>query len=187
MGASKAPVSQATQHPHNVQPWGNYLFAQGKDTRNAGERATQASQGKTISFSMLASKSANLFALIRLQWSCKTLSCFCIALGTKYFVLRVCSGLGRLRTLDDELLMQVLALLPAETLGRLACVNRALYCFSNHEDLWRALTLEASLSNLPGLSHTDMHCRLLRPFGFWCMFWSSAQAKVAILLLVLAC
>ncbi|DBA74433.1 hypothetical protein WJX77_011321 [Trebouxia sp. C0004] len=87
MGSPKAPVSQATQHPHNVQPWGNYLFAQGKDTRNA--------------------------------------------------------GLGRLRALDDEFLMQVLALLPAETLGRLACVNRAFYCFSNHEDLWRALTLEA--------------------------------------------
>jgi len=37
MGASKAPAPHATQHPHNVQPWGNYLFAQGKDTRNAGE------------------------------------------------------------------------------------------------------------------------------------------------------
>ena len=37
MGASKDPAPNATQHPHNVQPWGNYLFAQGKDTRNAGE------------------------------------------------------------------------------------------------------------------------------------------------------
>ncbi len=54
--------------------------------------------------------------------------------------------------------MQVLALLPAETLGRLACVNRAFYCFGNHEDLWRALTLEVSLRNLPGISNTDMHC-----------------------------
>ena len=36
MGALKAPVLQASQHPNNVQPWGNYLFAQGKDVRNAG-------------------------------------------------------------------------------------------------------------------------------------------------------
>lgn len=40
--------------------------------------------------------------------------------------------------------MQVLSLLPAQALGRLACINKALYCFANHEDLWRALTLEAS-------------------------------------------
>lgn len=53
-------------------------------------------------------------------------------------------GLGRLRVLDDELLVQVLGLLPAEALARLACVNRALYCFANHEDIWRALTLEVS-------------------------------------------
>ena len=61
------------------------------------------------------------------------------------------TGLGKLRNLDDELLMQVLSLLPADSLGRLACVNRALYCFSNHDDLWRALTLEASQIN------TDVH------------------------------
>ena len=54
------------------------------------------------------------------------------------------AGLGRLRVFNDELLMQVLSLLPAEALARLACVNRALYCFANHEDLWRALTLEVS-------------------------------------------
>ena len=52
-------------------------------------------------------------------------------------------GLGRLRTLDDDLLLQILGMLPAGSLGRLACVNRALYCFSNHDELWRALTLEA--------------------------------------------
>lgn len=61
------------------------------------------------------------------------------------------TGLGKLRNLDDELLMQVLSLLPADSLGRLACVNCALYCFSNHDDLWRALTLEASQIN------TDVH------------------------------
>lgn len=56
--------------------------------------------------------------------------------------------------------MQVLARLPAEPLGRLACVSRAFYCFSNHEELWRALTLEASLSGLPGFSNTGMPRRL---------------------------
>lgn len=25
------------QHPNGVQPWGNYLFAQGRDTRNQGK------------------------------------------------------------------------------------------------------------------------------------------------------
>ena len=54
------------------------------------------------------------------------------------------AGLGRLRELDDELVMQVLSLLPAQALGKVACVNKALYCFANHEDLWRALVLEAS-------------------------------------------
>lgn len=43
--------------------------------------------------------------------------------------------------------MQILSLLPAEALSRLACVNQALYCFANHEDLWRALTLEANSSH----------------------------------------
>ena len=86
--------------------------------------------------------------------------------------------------------MQVLALLPAETLGRLACVNHAFYCFSNHEDLWRALTLEVSLPNLPGIRNTDMHCRLASCRGHLvsrCIFGSSTQARVVVLLLVLAC
>ena len=54
--------------------------------------------------------------------------------------------------------MQVLSLLPAQTLGRLACVNKALYCFANHEDLWRALTLEASshfFTSLLQITHLD--------------------------------
>ena len=59
-----------------------------------------------------------------------------------------CIGLGRLRLLDDELLMQIFSLLSAEALGKLACVNQAFYCFANHEDLWRALTLEASMQIL---------------------------------------
>ena len=74
-------------------------------------------------------------------------------------------GLGKLRNLDDELLMQVLSLLPADSLGQLACVNRALYCFSNHDDLWRALTLEASQIN------SDLHHML-------CIFQPGFDNKV---------
>lgn len=44
--------------------------------------------------------------------------------------------------LKDELLLQVLQLLEARDLGRLAGASKALYCFANHEELWRALVLE---------------------------------------------
>jgi len=53
-------------------------------------------------------------------------------------------GLGRLAVLDDGLLLQVLELLPHGTLGCLAVASRALYCFANHEDLWKALVIEGS-------------------------------------------
>lgn len=36
MGAGRAAVQTNCQHPLGVQPWGNYLFAQSKDTRNEG-------------------------------------------------------------------------------------------------------------------------------------------------------
>lgn len=44
--------------------------------------------------------------------------------------------------LDDGLLLQVLELLPPDALGRLAVASRVLYCFANHEDLWKALVIE---------------------------------------------
>ncbi|KAK9853877.1 hypothetical protein WJX84_010776 [Apatococcus fuscideae] len=51
-------------------------------------------------------------------------------------------GLGSLGKLEDSLLLVVLGNLPAESLGRLATVSRSLYCFANHEDLWRHMTLQ---------------------------------------------
>lgn len=54
------------------------------------------------------------------------------------------AGLGRLAVLDDGLLLQILELLPHRTLGCLAVASRALYCFANHEDLWKALVIEVN-------------------------------------------
>lgn len=72
----------------------------------------------------------------------------------------VSAGLGKLKALPDELLIQVLSLLSAESLGRLTCVNRALYCFSSHEELWRALTLEVSQSLLSFCARRQAeHCK----------------------------
>lgn len=36
MGGKKASVEEGLQHPQGVQPWGNYLFLPGRDTRNEG-------------------------------------------------------------------------------------------------------------------------------------------------------
>lgn len=51
-------------------------------------------------------------------------------------------GLGRFALLSDELVLRVLEVLSARDLIRLSCTSKALYCFSNHEDLWKALVIE---------------------------------------------
>ncbi|MQL96224.1 hypothetical protein Taro_028899 [Colocasia esculenta] len=51
-------------------------------------------------------------------------------------------GLGTLRVLSDELVLDVLSLLGGEDLGRLAAVSKSLHVFSTHEPLWRGLVLE---------------------------------------------
>ncbi|XP_072991129.1 arginine-specific demethylase JMJ22 [Typha latifolia] len=51
-------------------------------------------------------------------------------------------GLGTLRVLSDELLLDVLALLRARDLGVLSLVSKSLYVFSSHEPLWRNLVLD---------------------------------------------
>ncbi|KAJ0981728.1 hypothetical protein J5N97_009983 [Dioscorea zingiberensis] len=50
-------------------------------------------------------------------------------------------GLGSLRFLPDDLLLDILALLPAGDLSRLAAVSKSLYVFSTHDPLWRNLVL----------------------------------------------
>ena len=51
-------------------------------------------------------------------------------------------SLGRFAVLTDELVLQVLDKLSAIELAQLNAVSKALYCFSNHEDLWKALVIE---------------------------------------------
>ncbi|KAI8818137.1 uncharacterized protein EV422DRAFT_190700 [Fimicolochytrium jonesii] len=50
-------------------------------------------------------------------------------------------GLGYLAYLPDELLLDLLGQLEAADLSRLARCSQALYVFTYHDDLWRALTI----------------------------------------------
>jgi hypothetical protein len=50
-------------------------------------------------------------------------------------------GLGTLMLFTDETILEILGLLDAKDLGRLAAASRALYIFSNQDSLWRALVL----------------------------------------------
>lgn len=51
-------------------------------------------------------------------------------------------GLGTLMLFTDETILEILGLLDAKSLGRLAMASRALYVFSNQDSLWRALVLD---------------------------------------------
>ncbi|KAI3932821.1 hypothetical protein MKX01_031803 [Papaver californicum] len=52
------------------------------------------------------------------------------------------SGLGKLYTLTDELVLDVLGFLDGTHLGVLATVSKSFYIFCNHEPLWRNLVLD---------------------------------------------
>ena len=62
----------------------------------------------------------------------------------------LCTGLGAMQVLSDELLLGILAHVDAQALARLALASRSLYCFCNHEDVWRALVLQVSIHHAPG-------------------------------------
>ncbi|KAJ9523551.1 hypothetical protein QJQ45_007246 [Haematococcus lacustris] len=51
-------------------------------------------------------------------------------------------GLGALQVLSDALILELLGLLDAVSLCQLSQCSRALYCFCDAEDLWKALVLE---------------------------------------------
>jgi hypothetical protein len=51
-------------------------------------------------------------------------------------------GLGALRPLPDDLLLDVLGLLPARDLAALSAASKALYVVASHDPLWRALVLD---------------------------------------------
>lgn len=53
-----------------------------------------------------------------------------------------CPGLGALSVLDDTLVLAVLGLLPGRDLAAAAAASKSLYCFANHEPLWKALAVE---------------------------------------------
>lgn len=52
------------------------------------------------------------------------------------------SGLGKLACFSDEQILAVLSCLGARDLIRLSSVSKALYCFANHEELWKSLVIE---------------------------------------------
>ncbi|GFH22083.1 JmjC domain-containing protein, partial [Haematococcus lacustris] len=52
------------------------------------------------------------------------------------------AGLGALQVLSDALILELLGLLDAVSLCQLSQCSRALYCFCDAEDLWKALVLE---------------------------------------------
>lgn len=49
--------------------------------------------------------------------------------------------------LDDGLLLSLLGLLPGRNLARAAAASKSLYCFANHEPLWKALAVEVGGSS----------------------------------------
>ncbi|KIY99244.1 F-box protein [Monoraphidium neglectum] len=51
-------------------------------------------------------------------------------------------GLGHMGALPDEVLLQLLYLLPASDLQRLGMASRALYAYCHFDELWKALLLE---------------------------------------------
>mmetsp|Transcript_13991 Transcript_13991/g.33924 ORF Transcript_13991/g.33924 Transcript_13991/m.33924 type:complete len:471 (-) Transcript_13991:112-1524(-) len=58
-------------------------------------------------------------------------------------------GTGLLRVLSDESLLAVFGLLDAKSTASCSCCSRALYCFSNDEDVWRERTLGDFGSSYP--------------------------------------
>lgn len=71
----------------------------------------------------------------------------------------MCTGLGALAVLSDELLSGILGLLPAKSLACSSLASKSLYCFCNHEDLWRVLVLE--VISLTQLGHHPSELLLL--------------------------
>uniref|UniRef100_A0ACD5WUJ9 Uncharacterized protein n=1 Tax=Avena sativa TaxID=4498 RepID=A0ACD5WUJ9_AVESA len=51
------------------------------------------------------------------------------------------SGLGALRPLPDDLILDILGLLPARDLAALSVASKAFYVISSHDTLWRAIVL----------------------------------------------
>jgi len=53
------------------------------------------------------------------------------------------AGMGALHVLSDEIMLELLGLLPASALVTLSRSSKSLYAFATHEEIWKALVLEA--------------------------------------------
>lgn len=53
-------------------------------------------------------------------------------------------GLGAMRVLTDDMVLEVLSSLTSTDLSATAKVSRAMYCYSHHSDIWRDLVLRRS-------------------------------------------
>ena len=127
---------EAYEHPQGVQPWGNFLLSGRQHIRSRG-----------TPFKM------QLYNARAPSTPCSG----CIELCYFFCCLTVCTpfpGLGILKDLDDQLVLHILQLLNARTLAICSAASKALYCFSMHDELWRALTLQASRPLLSQATHS---------------------------------
>lgn len=60
--------------------------------------------------------------------------------------------MGALARLDDQVILRILSKLTASSLVHTSAACRALYCFANYEELWRALVLEVHFET------EEIHC-----------------------------
>jgi len=51
-------------------------------------------------------------------------------------------GLGDLSVFRDEIILNILGCLPAISLKQASFASKAIYCFANHDELWKALVLK---------------------------------------------
>lgn len=61
--------------------------------------------------------------------------------------------------INDALLLELLGcgVLRAVDLGRLALTSKALYCFTNLEELWKGMVIEVRLITICRMTYTTVH------------------------------
>ena len=114
------------QHPNGVQPLGNCLLHGGHNTRHSGASRHHVQAPNLVSL---------LPVYLRFCWG-RAGQPISLTSG-------LAAGLGGLARLSDELLLGVLARVGARGLVACAGASKALHCFATHEELWRAMTLQA--------------------------------------------
>lgn len=70
------------------------------------------------------------------------------------------AGLGHFQVLGDALMLEVLGYMGPKELARLQVASKAMYCFCNMEDLWKAHVFEVGYITWYRLPcHALMHMR----------------------------